>query len=602
VLATATGEQPKAAAMDRNAVVGANQAAQMPWVQQVSDSDALRRCIRDLVSLSTLPSIWRTCAPEQIAESLAATLAPMLNADFVHVALPRAGDGANIHVTHTGHGVAEQVTAALRAAVLSWLPNRTAADAVIRDPRDGTPIHVVSAPIESVPEALLIAGSAKAGFPTELQRLLIGIAANDATLGLARCYADIEQRRFVQLVDSSSDFIGVATLDGVPQYVNPAGLQMVGLGGLEQARRLNVLDFLAPPARERAQRELWPLVMQDGRWVGELSLQHFETGVPISCLIEWFRIDDPYTGRPINIATVSRNLTDQKAAQAELLQLTQTLERQVAARTAELAATNAKLMDEISKRERANARLHELQLQLLHAARLSAAGQMAAALAHDLNQPLAAATNSVRAAQRLLAKNDTAAAATARDVLDEAAAQVLRGGEIIRRLRGFVRRGESDMQTENLGTIVTEAIAFAGADSAGGGNGVQVELDLDPLAVDTFGDRLQIQQVLVNLMRNALEATAGGEQRHIKITTRQLDDATIEVGVADNGPGLTFDLDDHPFEPFVSSKRNGMGLGLSICRFIVEAHGGKLRSGANPGGGAVFRFTLPAGAGGPTDG
>jgi C4-dicarboxylate-specific signal transduction histidine kinase len=259
-------------------------------------------------------------------------------------------------------------------------------------------------------------------------------------------------------------------------------------------------------------------------------------------------------------------------------------------------------MDEIGKRERANARLHELQLQLLHAARLSAAGQMAAALAHELNQPLAAATNSVRAAQRLLAKNDPAAAATARDVLDEAAAQVLRGGEIIRRLRGFVRRGESDMQIENLGTIVTEAIAFAGAGPGGGGNGVQVELDLDPRAVDTFGDRIQIQQVLVNLMRNALEATAGGEQRHIKITTRQLDDATIEVGVADNGPGLTFDLVDHPFEPFVSSKRNGMGLGLSICRFIVEAHGGKLRSGANPGGGAVFRFTLPVGADGPTDG
>ena len=123
---------------------------------------------------------------------------------------------------------------------------------------------------------------------------------------------------------------------------------------------------------------------------------------------------------------------------------------------------------------------------------------------------------------------------------------------------------------------------------------MQVHLDFDPNAPKAFANRIQVQQILVNLMRNALEAMAKSKRRELQVTTALLDEETVEIAVADTGPGLAKDVAEHLFEPFVSTKREGMGLGLSICRSIVEAHGGKLRGEPNPGGGTIFRFTLAA--------
>src|SRR3984885_3348126 len=145
--------------------------------------------------------------------------------------------------------------------------------------------------------------------------------------------------------------------------------------------------------------------MQSGRWSGEVRLRHFGTEAAIPFLVDWFRIDDPRSGRPMDIATVSRDLTAQKRSEAELLNLADMLEHRVAERTAELAEANQRLVDEIAKRERSDARLQLLQLEFFHTARVNAAGHMAAALAHELNQPLTAVTNSVNAARRLIARS-----------------------------------------------------------------------------------------------------------------------------------------------------------------------------------------------------
>jgi C4-dicarboxylate-specific signal transduction histidine kinase len=236
--------------------------------------------------------------------------------------------------------------------------------------------------------------------------------------------------------------------------------------------------------------------------------------------------------------------------------------------------------------------LQELQSELFHAARLSAAGQMAGALAHELNQPLAAAINFVRAAQRQLATGSRDEIETVPQVMDEAVAEALRAGQIIQGLRDFVRRGETERRIENVVTMVEEASTLALAGS--GSSGVRVRFDFDPSTMQVLADRIQIQQVLVNLIGNAIEAMAKSTRRELIVTTTSIDAETVEIAVADSGPGLPKEIAAHLFEPFVSTKPNGMGLGLSICRSIAEAHGGNLRSEPNPDGGIIFRFTLAA--------
>jgi C4-dicarboxylate-specific signal transduction histidine kinase len=216
---------------------------------------------------------------------------------------------------------------------------------------------------------------------------------------------------------------------------------------------------------------------------------------------------------------------------------------------------------------------------------------MAAALAHEINQPLTAVTNSVNAVRRLLSNRGCERISTVREIMGEAAEQALRVGQIIRRLREFVTRAETEKRNESVPAMIEEASAFAQAGS--GILGVQVEIDFDPNASVVFVNRIQVQQVLTNLIRNALEAMATSQQRRLGLSTQLLDDGMIEISVKDSGSGISAEVVSQLFEPFVSTKLEGMGLGLSICRSIVVAHGGELRSEPNPVGGTIFRFTLP---------
>ena len=390
----------------------------------------------------------------------------------------------------------------------------------------------------------------------------------------------------------ATDFVGIASLSGRIQYVNPAGLQSLGLATLDEASRLHVLDFISPRDRKTVQDELWPLVLRTGRWKGELDLRHFGSGTPIPFLIDCFRIDDPRTGEPMNVATVSRDLSAQKNSEAEMRHLNESLERRVNERTIELADANRRLVMDNFEREQADFRFHKLQNELFHAARLTTAGQMAAALAHELNQPLTAVVNSVNAAKRLLAREDDASLMIARDVADEAAAQALRASEIIHRLRQFVTRHETERRIEALPSMIKEAGALVLSGVAP--LTARLNFEFDDGATDVLVNRVQIQQVLVNLIRNAFEATADQNQREVTLANRVLDDGMIEIAVTDNGSGIAGDIADRLFEPFVSNKHDGMGLGLSISRSIIEAHGGQLRAEPNPGGGTIFRFTLPS--------
>jgi PAS domain S-box-containing protein len=311
----------------------------MPWVESLTDPQELRRCIRDLVALSTLPAIWTSYNPQQIADSIAAALLSMLAADFVYITLPSGKREPIIEVIHVRTTMASDAGKTILTVLRDVWLGRSEQTGDIANPFGEGVIRVAAAPIGFRGDAVIVAGSQQRNFPTDVQRLLLSIGATGTTIALQRWNAETEEERFVSLVDRSSDFVGVASLDGTPHYLNPAGLKLVGLATIEELSRLHVLDFLMPEDRARA-REKWPTVMRMGRWRGELVFRHFKTGMPMPFLVDWFRIDHPRTREPMNIATMSRDLTAQRRSEGELRHFNERLEQRVVERTAELAEAN----------------------------------------------------------------------------------------------------------------------------------------------------------------------------------------------------------------------------------------------------------------------
>ncbi|WP_235897684.1 two-component system sensor histidine kinase NtrB [Neoaquamicrobium microcysteis] len=247
---------------------------------------------------------------------------------------------------------------------------------------------------------------------------------------------------------------------------------------------------------------------------------------------------------------------------------------------------------DLTEREESAARLEEIQSELARLARLNELGEMASTLAHELNQPLSAVANYAQGCTRLLRDMDDAVSARMREALEEIARQSLRAGQIIRHLREFVMRGETEKAPEDIRKLVEEAGALALVGSRE--RGVRSVFDFAPGADMVMADRVQIQQVLINLMRNAMDAMRDSEKRELTIRTAPAGAGEVVVEVSDTGPGIAHDVAPQLFRPFVTTKAGGMGIGLSISKRIIEAHGGEIEVRSNPQGGATFRFTLPA--------
>ena len=557
-----------------------------------SDLLGLRHFVRDLAALTALPTVWKDYEPTRIAESAASALAPMLGADFVYIRAYRDEDEKDIEVIMAAERMKGDDLDAIAAALRISIRQGDAEQSVtIANPLGGGRLRLAIAPIGSEGHGVVMAGAQEPQFPTETQRLLLATAASEITLGLQHWQTETEMRRFVALVERSSDFIGIAELGGTARYVNPAGMNLVGLGSLQQVRTKHLLEFLAPADRPRARDEAWPTVMQSGRWVGELRFRHFASGEDIPFMVDWFRIDDSRKGA-LNIAGVCRDLRAQRNAELDLRHLNESLESKVAQRTAELADANRKLVARIEAQERLDARLREAHLELRQASRLSTAGQMAAALAHELNQPVTAIANSLGAAKRLLARGTPGTIAFAGEVMNEALEQSLRAAQVVSRIRNFLTRGDMEVRVENVAAMIEEASALAliGSNAAG----IQLRVLLDPAAPLVLANRTEVQQVLVNLLLNALDAMKGMDRRPLSLITTLKRPDVVEFAVADTGAGIDPEIRDRLFEPFVTTKRNGMGIGLVVSRSIVERHGGRLRFDPNPDGGTIFSFTLTA--------
>jgi two-component system sensor kinase FixL len=353
-------------------------------------------------------------------------------------------------------------------------------------------------------------------------------------------------RRLAAIVESSNDAIIGKDLDGIVTHWNRAAEAMFGFRAEEIVGRPIIVLF--PPDRV-AEEAMFLARIRRGE-----KVEHYET------------VRQRKDGSTLPVSLTVSPIHDDSGT----------------------IVGASKILRDLSEHHEREQRLREAQAELFHVQRLTELGQLISALVHEVNQPLAAIGNYAGAGKRLLAAGNTGATGTA---LQKIAEQTERAHQIIQRLRNFVTKGDSKQRPEHLPEMIEEGVALAMMSLKKEQVTVATRLDLD--AVHVAADRVQIQQVLFNLLRNAMEAMDQFAQREIVITTAAREAGMVEISVADTGPGLAPEVRANLFRPFVTTKTSGMGVGLSICRSIVEAHGGRLWAEDNPGGGTVFRFTLP---------
>lgn len=371
-----------------------------------------------------------------------------------------------------------------------------------------------------------------------------------------RKHAEEESRKLASLVENSTDFIGVASLDGQATFVNRSGQVMVGLDGDGQVQG-NILEYLLAEDREWFQEDVFPSLQRDGNWEGEMRFRHFKTNATIPMLVHIFFIKEPATDRRLALATISRD---------------------------------------ISHRKRAEDALQKAQTDLAHVTRVSTMGEMAASIAHEVNQPLAAIVTNGNASLHLLPK-DVAGLEDVREAIDCIISDAMHASEVIKRIRATLKNAAPEKTPLNLNETIQETLALAAAELAR--SQIQVRTKLTASSQAVVGDRVQLQQVMLNLILNGKESMSrpGWQQRDLVISTENTRPDEITVAVRDSGPGLDPQDQERLFDTFFTTKKDGIGLGLSISRTIVEAHGGRLWATSNQEAGATFQFTVPTSRG-----
>lgn len=246
---------------------------------------------------------------------------------------------------------------------------------------------------------------------------------------------------------------------------------------------------------------------------------------------------------------------------------------------------------DLTEKQQNENKLHRLLDELAHITRISSMGSLASSLAHELNQPLTAVANYAHSARDLLKEPSQENVDLAREALDECAEQAIRAGQIVQRLREFIRHGETGRQIASLRRLVKEASALALMN--GDGRGVDFETSLDAELDQILVDQVQVQQIVLNLLRNALEAMLHSQKRQLRVTSFRHSEDFVRVVVSDSGPGMNAQVASRLFEAFNTNKPDGMGLGLSICRDLVQSHGGKIWTEPSELGGTAMHFTLP---------
>lgn len=387
------------------------------------------------------------------------------------------------------------------------------------------------------------------------------------------------------LIDAESAERGYL-LTGESGYLEPYERARAGLDREVDALAALVADN---PVQSERVRELRPVI--DGR------LAEFKQVIDLgpSRLEDAVRVIRTARNQPLTRAARERL---ELLREAEIRLLGERQERVHDAATLSVVATGGAALVSLASagmglflflRQRSGYRIRELQAELLHVSRLSSMGQTASMIAHEIRQPLSASATYLQTVRRLVEVAGLAQSDKINEAAQKAVAQLHRAGEIVGRMRRFVERRDAERRSERIDAVIDDAIALLGLDPGR----ITLRRRLDPGLPAVAIDRVEVQQVLINLMRNAVEAMAESPRRELALSAEAEKDM-VRVGVGDTGPGLPPAVAERLFQPFVSTKADGMGLGLSICHTIIERHGGRIWTTPNPEGGTTFHFTLPA--------
>jgi two-component system sensor kinase FixL len=302
-----------------------------------------------------------------------------------------------------------------------------------------------------------------------------------------------------------------------------------------------------------------------------------------------------HTSGGLFVMAAIRDVSQRVKLEEELRRSRDELDERVRQRTAELEETAKRLRSEKEEHARASGRVRQLQEELSHLSRLSTIGEMAAGLGHELNQPLAAIVNYAQGCIRRMQTGELENDALV-DVLQRISREASRGSDIITRFRRFAKKQELRREWVNIDGLLFEALRLAELDVAR--HGISLDFRASGLLPQVYVDPIQLQQVLVNVVRNAIDAVAGQPEDRRKVAvqvSRPRPDA-VEIAVSDTGHGLKADSVERLFDTFFTTKPDGLGMGLSLSRRIVEAHGGELGAQPNEDGGMTFRIVIPISA------
>jgi PAS domain S-box-containing protein len=369
-----------------------------------------------------------------------------------------------------------------------------------------------------------------------------------------------EKQKLASLIENSSDFIGYAPIVGQVDYLNAAGRRLVGLELDEDISIYHMNDFYPPEERQLFTDEIFPILSRDGHWEGERALRHFRTNAVISVIQTVCFITDKDTNQRAGIATICRDVTERKR--------------------------------EISRQQQAEEALLKAQADLEHVARLTTMGELAASIAHEINQPLMAIVTDAETCLLRLGK-DQPELDEARKAAERVIRDCHRAGDVIKSIRALVRKSAAATEQLDINIVIRDVLDLMRAELRRQGVLLRAEFcaGLEPVT----GDRVQLQQIVLNLVMNGVEAMSSvtNRSRILHVNTQRDTDGNIVIAVQDSGAGLDPSMMDRIFERFFTTKPEGMGMGLSICRSIVEAHGGRLWASPQLPHGSIFRFTLP---------
>jgi PAS domain S-box-containing protein len=565
----------------------------------------LQRCVNDLISALALPAMWSGGEPSRIVHTLLDALPRMLQLDLVYVRLKETGGQAPIEMVRVAQS--QKYTAQpheIGVVLKQWLG---------ADPQEWPPLmrnHLGDRDISIVPLGLglqgeigvIAAGSERADFPQQTERLILSVAANQASIGLQEARLRSEQKRVASELDrrvaQRTTELGAANEELRKEITNRKHVEE-DLRSSEEKHRV-IVEAANDAVVSMDEKGVILLANPATRRVFGYDPVEI-VGKPMTMLMPEMMRKLHENGFKRYLTTGKRHLNWQGVEVTA--QRKDGQEFPVEVSFGELMSDGHKvftgLIRDISERKlaedqlRASERnLQMTQAELARVSRLTTMGELAASIAHEVNQPLTGVINNASACLRLLA-NRSLEPEVLRRALEGIVADGTRASAVLARIRAFIKKEPAEKNPSDINEVIQEVLVLAGRELYE--NQVLVDQQLTTDLPFVLADRVQLQQVLLNLIMNGIEALIAvtDRPRLLGVQSRIDESGDVFVAVSDSGTGFGLEL-DRVFNPFFTTKAEGMGMGLSISRSLVESHGGRLWATPNSPHGAVFSFTLPA--------